>query len=120
MKSLDKGMTLQQLRVLFLINEGKGQTEMAEILQITTAAISKMMNLLVEKKYVIRQQGADRRCVKVKLTVSGKKVLDSVSGNIEAKIKTQLVHLTKKEITHLEEGLSVLEKLMGMVNETQT
>ena len=117
LESLDGAMPLQQIRVLFLINEGKRQSEMAEVLQVSGAAISKIINQLVLKKYAIRSECEDRRCVGLTLTAEGKKVMGLVSGQIENRLKTNMKNLTKKELEHLSQGLVVLEKLMGQINE---
>lgn len=117
LKSLDGSMPLQQLRILFLINEGRRQSEMAEILQVSGAAISKMINILVEKELVERESVTDRRCVGLFLTTKGKKVLKIVSGDLEKKIDKEMEKLSKKELTKLYEGLEVLEKIMGQLND---
>lgn len=117
LQSLNGMMPLQQLRVLFLIKEGKRQSEMAEILQISEAAMSKCINILVKKKFAVRSACEDRRCVALNLTDEGKKVLTLVSGQLEKKMDKNINKLTKKELEQLSQGLIVLEKIMGQLNE---
>lgn len=116
-QSLKGPLTFQQLRLLFLIRDGKGQTEIAEALQVSTPAISKMISQLVGKKFAIRTPGKDRRSIDLKLTTQGKKIVGLVSGKLEARFDKNINRLSKKEQTELRQGLIVLEKLMGFVNE---
>lgn len=110
-------LSFQQLRVLILIREGKGQTEMADLLQVSTAAISKMISQLESKKYALRTPGKDRRSLDIKLTAEGTKVLNKVFGKLENQFEKNIKRLSKQEQTDLGKGLLVLEKLMGFVNE---
>jgi len=115
---VESSMTLPQLRVLFFIEKGMGQTEMAEVLQVSSAAVSKMIHSLVDKSYATRETLDDRRRVGLKLTREGKKVLTLVSGTLEKTLATNIKKLSSKEYTQLSEGLKVLEKLMGFIHET--
>jgi DNA-binding MarR family transcriptional regulator len=110
-------MSLEQLRVLFLINEKKSQCEMSETLQISEAAISKMTNVLVQKGMVDRLPGKDRRCHELKLTKEGKKTLQNLSKALKKILDTKLKELTRNEISQLKQGLVVLEKVIGLINE---
>ena len=110
-------LSFQQLRILILIKEGKGQTEMAELLQVSTAAISKMISQLESKDYALRTPGKDRRSLDLKLTTQGTKVLNKVFGKLENQFEMNIKRLSKQEQTDLGKGLLVLEKLMGFVNE---
>lgn len=116
-KTLENSLPLQQLRVLFLIKEGLKQTEIAEALQVSTAAISKAINLLVKKKYVIRRAGTDRRSISLKITKDGQKILTQVQDQLTRHLDNQLKKLTKKERDRLNSGLLILEKVMGQVYE---
>jgi DNA-binding MarR family transcriptional regulator len=115
--NLSSGMSLEQLRVLFLINEKKSQCEMSETLQISEAAISKMTNVLVQKGMVDRLPGKDRRCHELKLTKEGKKTLQNLSKALKKILDTKLKELTRNEISQLKQGLVVLEKVIGLINE---
>lgn len=114
---LEKGMTFQQYRILLLTSQGHSQTEMSEILQVSMAAVSKMADVVIKKKFVVRVQGKDKRCAELKLTASGKKIVKNITTQLEKHFDNQLKTLTKKELTHLGEGFTVLEKLMGQMNE---
>ncbi|WPU63243.1 MarR family winged helix-turn-helix transcriptional regulator [Peredibacter starrii] len=90
---------------------------MADLLQVSTAAISKMISQLESKKYALRTPGKDRRSLDIKLTAEGTKVLNKVFGKLENQFEKNIKRLSKQEQTDLGKGLLVLEKLMGFVNE---
>ena len=94
-----------------------GQTEMADTLQVTMAAISKMINALVEKKLVTRSQGKDRRCLTLKLTAQGKKILKLVTDHVARRLEIGLKRLDTKEKGDLLKGLEILERYMQFMKE---
>lgn len=114
---LDSGLTFQQYRILYFVGQGFRPTEMAEILQVSMAAISKMTDTLLKKKLIVKGKGVDRRCSDLQLTTAGKKILKIVTGELENLFESKLKKLTKRELTELGQGLSVLQKLMGQLNE---
>lgn len=114
---LNSDLTFQQFRILNLVNEGMGQTQMAQNLQVSMAAISKIVDLLVKRGLLKRETGEDRRCLNLSLTAEGKKVLKCVKSQVEKKIEVHYKKLTEKEKSELEKGLIVLDKLMGFLNE---
>lgn len=115
--SLDKEVTFQQLRILILTHDGMGPTQIASSMLISTAAISKMVDTLVRKKFLIRGVGEDRRCVKLTLTPKGNKIRKIVRRHVENELEINLKKLSKLEQAELESGLTVLSKLMELVNE---
>ncbi|HXH29216.1 MAG TPA: MarR family transcriptional regulator [Bacteriovoracaceae bacterium] len=112
-----KKLSLQQLRVLVLIKENKGQAELAELLYISPAAVSKMVDSLVTKKLVTKKPGKDARSKSLQLTKDGKRTLATVSAYVEDQLTAGLERLTAKEHAELNRGLEVLDKFMGIVNE---
>ncbi len=94
-----------------------GQTQMAQTLQISMAAISKMVDHLVKQNLLERHQGDDRRCLKLSLTPEGKKIQKKITGQVEKVLNKNLEKLTNEEQVDLDRGLTVLDKLMGFVNE---
>ena len=115
--SLDGEITVQQFRILNLANEGMGQTQMAHALQVSMAAVSKMVDPLVKIGLLTRSPGADRRCHHLKLTPEGKKLHKRVKQQVEKVLSRNFDRLTKEERSDLERGLDVLDKLMGFQNE---
>jgi DNA-binding MarR family transcriptional regulator len=116
-ESLAGSVPFQQFRIMVLVHEGLGQGKMSELLQISPAAVSKMIESLVTKKLVARSPGKDRRSLILKLTSKGKKTYDLVSGHVEQRLEESLGKLSLKELGELDRGLSVLEKFMGLVDE---
>ncbi len=111
------GPTVQQFRILQLTHLGLSQTQMAHFLQVSMAAVSKLVDSLVKSGFLERIQCADRRCLQLKLTPEGRKIHKKVTSHIEKAIDKQVVKLTKEEVSDLEKGLTVLCKIMGMINE---
>jgi DNA-binding MarR family transcriptional regulator len=115
--SLDGSITIHHLRVLLLVKEGQGQTQMAETFQVSLAAVSKMVNGLVSKDLIKRSPGKDGRCLNLNLTSKGIKTLGIVLGQVEERLESSLNELTPTEVKQLKSGLAVLDKLMNLVNE---
>ncbi len=114
---LDGSITVQQFRILRLVQEGMGQTEMADALQVTMPAISKTINVMVEKNLVERRPGQDRRCLCLKLTPQGNKLLKVVSSHLEKKFEVGLKQLSAQDKSDLLKGLEMLEKYMLLMKE---
>ena len=114
---LGKTLALQQLRLLVLVREARGQAEMAEILDVSPAAVSKMVDCLVAKGLVRKKPGKDARSKSVVLTAEGKRTLKVVHSHVEGQLNVSLKKLTGTELKDLNRGLSVLDKFIGIVNE---
>lgn len=105
-------LSFHQIRMLYFISCGKSQSEMAEIMSVTPAAVSKIIDGMVVKKLLLRKQGEDRRRQILTLTASGKKTLDKINKTVEDKLNESISQLSSTEYKQLEQGLAVLEKLM--------
>lgn len=114
---LDGSYTIHHLRILFLIKEGMGQSQMAEVLQITPAAVCKTMTLLEKKNLITKKAGPDKRAWLISLTNEGKKILHSVSSSVELDLEKGLKILSKEEKEDLRRGLNALAKVMSSMNE---
>lgn len=110
-------LSFQQLRILNLINEGQGQTEIAETLQVTMAATSKVINSLHEQKLITRKSGKDRRTQILTLTPKGKQLLTKVGTFVRTKLDVGIQDLSRTEREELLKGLMILDKLMQKVKE---
>lgn len=115
--SLESDITFQQFRILNLTFEGMGQTQMAQNNQVSMAAISKMVDALVKRGLLIREQGEDRRSLTLKLSPEGSRIRIVITGQVEKKLDKNFNKLSKEEQKDLKKGLDVLDKLMGYVNE---
>lgn len=116
---LDGSTTIHHMRLMFLVQEGKGQSQIADILQISLPAVSKMINGLEEKGLVNRSAGEDKRCVRLKLTAKGTKTLDTISRSVEKDLNRALSRLTPEERRSLGDGLLAMEKTVQFLNEEQ-
>lgn len=115
--SLDNDLTFQQFRILNLTDIGMGQTQMSQNMQISMAAVSKLVDSLVKRKLLSREQGEDKRCIKLHLTREGEKNMKAVKDQVAKHLDKSYRKLTKEEQRDLKKGLDVLDKLMGFVNE---
>lgn len=116
-QSLGGFLTLQQFRVLNLIKEGQGQTQIAETLDVSLAAISKMTTSLVNQKLITRKAGPDKRTQVIRLTAKGRLTLEKVKKYVEKKIDTGIEGLSPEDKRELMQGLIVLDKLMQKMKE---
>lgn len=116
-ESLDGSLSLQQMRVLMLVNEGQGQTQMAETLQVSVAAISKVIHSLIEKELLVSKSGTDRRTHVLTLTTNGRKLLKKISSYVQSKLEFGIADLTKAEREQLIEALETLDRIMQKVKE---
>ena len=116
-ESLDGTFTLQQIRVLTLISEGQGVTQIADTLQVSLAAVSKMVSSLSKKKIIMSKEGVDRRTHVLTLTPQGKSSLEKIKKMVRAKLDVGISDLSKEESAQLINGLSILEVLMKKFKE---
>ncbi len=116
-ESLDGALTLQQIRVLTLISEGHGLTQIADTLQVSLAAVSKMVSSLSKKKIILRKEGLDRRTHILTLTPQGKNSLEKIKIMVRSKLDIGIAELTKDESAQLMKGLAILEVLMKKFKE---
>lgn len=115
--SLQNDLTFQQYRILNLTHLGMSQTQMAHTLQVSMAAISKVVDQLVRRDLLISEKAEDRRCHKLSLTKEGSRLRRTIQDQVVKKLDKNFNKLTKAEQKDLERGLDVLDKLMGFVNE---
>ena len=116
-KALKNDLTFQQFRILQFAFEGMGQTQMSQNMQVSMAAVSKLVDPLVKKGLLIREEGKDRRCHHLKLSREGGKIRKQVENEVGHQLEKQFKKLSPKELKELEKGLEVLNKLMGFMNE---
>lgn len=116
-ESLDGALTLQQIRVLTLISEGQGLTQIADTLEVSLAAVSKMVSSLSKKKIIMSKEGVDRRTQILTLTPQGKNSLEKIKKMVRSKLDIGIAELTKDESAQLMNGLAILEVLMKKFKE---
>lgn len=116
-QTIDTDLTFQQFRILYLVSDGMGATQMSHALNVSTAAISKIVEALLQKGYLTKEQGDDRRSQKLILTRLGDKTLKSSRKKVATELDKNIKKLSQKEQQELFRGLDVLHKLMEYVNE---
>ena len=76
-------LTLSQILILdFLSQQGETKmTDMANFMQVTTAAMTGLVDRLVRDGYIVRvYDPADRRVIKVKLTPRGNELIKKINN----------------------------------------
>lgn len=116
-ETLTESLTFQQMRILILVNEGQSQTQMAETLQVSHAAISKMISFLTNKRLIVCKAGEDRRTHVLQVTEKSKKILKETVRYVRSKLDVGIRELSPTEKDQLMKGLVILERVMKKVKE---
>ncbi|GEM_PF-2426742 len=105
-------ISIPQLRILGAIHDDFCHVSvLAKIMGVTQAAVSKMVDGLVERDLVLRQNCVDRRAVKLVLTKKGSAINQKVRVSIERQIDILLKELNKDDKDKIRDGLLVLSKV---------
>ncbi len=106
---LDSGLTLAQLRSLFLITK-KGTTnfrKLAEALGVTPAGVTRIVDRLVEQGLVSRREDpSDRRMMVLQPTVKGQTIIANLRESGINQMTRILTLLSLEELDALSQGLS--------------
>ena len=110
---IDSGLTLTQLRSLFLI-ASKGSTnfrKLAEALEVTPSNVTGIVDRLVEQELVSRTQNPDdRREMTLQATDKGQALVSNLK-DVGIRHMTQILSLLNlKELSALAQGLSAFIK----------
>lgn len=116
-ESVGQSLTLQQLRILKLISEGQGQTQIAQTLHVSLAAVSKTSDALKKKNLISKKAGPDRRTFILKLTPKGEIIMDQVTAYVKERLDLGIKQLSKQAKADLMKGLIVLDHLMTIMKE---
>ncbi len=97
--TIDQGMVL-----LFLDKHSElTQKEIAALIFKDNASMTRMINLMVNKKYLKRSMNnVDRRRYHIEITAKGKKVLETLPPIILSNREKSLEGITKEELIQLE------------------
>jgi DNA-binding MarR family transcriptional regulator len=107
-------LSVPQFRILvFLFKEDDATASaLAEWQGVSLPAVSKMITLLVTKKFIVRTPNVtDRRSVRLKLTKKGERFFLDVRQRVEKKIEGPLGHISAADRRALREGLRILKGL---------
>jgi len=112
--------TVVQLRVLVLI-EGKGSQTMgqlAEILGVNPSTVTRVCDVLVDKKLITRGPAKDnRRTVSASLTPRGRRLVEQMTRHRRRLIDEALEKMTPEGRRRLARGLSEFAVAAGEVSE---
>ena len=106
-----KDLTIDQGMVLLFLDKHSEltQKEIAALIFKDNASMTRMINLMVNKKYLKRfMNKLDRRRFTIELTAKGKRVLETLPPIILSNREKSLEGITKKEIIQLE---TILKKI---------
>ncbi len=108
-----QGLTLPQMFALRYIYY-KGPCHIADIareLGVTSAAVSQMLNRLVDQGLIVRQEAAhDRRHKQLTLTDKGRAVLEENTATQVQWLRNIAARLSEEERAKVIEALDILEK----------
>lgn len=105
------GLTLAQLRILFLVraHPGADVRRIAERLSITPSAVSQQVDKLVIRGYLLRRDNPDdRRHVALEVTAEGDQAATEVSRLARERVRQLLSPLSDSDLVALEQVLAKL------------
>ncbi|MCL5283143.1 MAG: MarR family winged helix-turn-helix transcriptional regulator [Armatimonadetes bacterium] len=108
------GLGLPQLRVLFYLNRfnGASLSSVAADLGYSLPSMSKHVEVLVEKDYVVRvESSTDRRCVTITLTEVGEKIMLEAKKLVGLRIREAIATLNDDDRTQIAEAMRTLQSL---------
>ncbi len=105
-------ITVNQFHMLRRIDSGKDSvSKLADDKHISRAAISRIVEVLVNKNLITRTHNPeDRRQVKLTLTVEGRTLLDTLFQHTRRWMDSKLVLLDDHELENIIQALNALKK----------
>lgn len=105
-------LTITQFRMLANVRQGVcNNKELGEKLGVSEAAVSRMIDLLVQEKLIKKIVNEDDRRNKVlSLTANGKKLYEQITASARGRLTLKLEALDKKDREAAILGLEVLRK----------
>ena len=102
-------ITVDQCLLLIILNNNAtySQKEIAELIFKDNASITRIIELMVQKKYLLRKiNESDRRKFNLEITKKGKKTIELLTPIIQKNRKDALEGLSKNEIELLDKLLA--------------
>ncbi len=115
----DLGLTMTQLRLLFLLRleDGLSAGAIADRLGVTPSTLTRIMDRLVRNDLVRREEdGNDRRLVRHRLTGEARRTIEEMERFGRARMDRMLAHLGPEE---LERVVLALRDLAGALEATE-
>ena len=104
-----KDITIDQCLVLIILNNKttSSQKEIADLIFKDYASVTRIIELMVKKEYLIRTSNQDdRRKFTLKLTAKGEKAIDLLTPEIQQNRRKALKGLSTDEIDQLDKTLN--------------
>jgi len=113
-------LTEPQFRTMGFLchNEGISLSGMAEEFGLTLPTVSKMVDGLVKRELVLREENPrDRRRVTLRLTEKGRSVFEAAKRNTNARLAEMLGTLTPDERAMIVSTLQIMRRVFAPVKE---
>jgi DNA-binding MarR family transcriptional regulator len=115
-------LTVTQFRVLAAVNRGLCRNkDICELLGVSEAAISRMIDVLVQdgliKKGVDKD---DRRQTVLSLTSEGQKLHSVTKAEARTRLKSKLDALSSEDIESMIKGLEILQQNINLLDEEKS
>ena len=110
-------LTMPQLRILSQLKvDALSNSELADRCGLDITSMSRMANNLIKRGFITRTLNRlDRRCVKLQLSVKGRREQEAVSSAVKDWLEKEMGALTRADQDQLTKGLKILEKLEGLI-----
>ena len=105
-------ITVEQFHILRRIHKGRDSvSKLAEARHISRPAISRAVDMMVNKGLVTRTQDTqDRRHVQLDLTAKGRELLDAIFGKNHKWMMVKLGSLNKTELETIQAAMNALNE----------
>ncbi len=112
-------LSVPQFRVLAAINRGLTHNkEIGELLGVSEAAISRMIDLLATEGLIKKGVNkADRRLTVLSLTTAGQKFFNTAKSSARARLKSKLDLFTSEDAEIVSKGLETLQKNLALLRD---
>ena len=107
----ERGLTLTQLRVLFVLRAGDGASAgaMAEALKVAPSTLTRIVDRLVRQGLVLREtDDGDRRMVRHYLSASGARTVEELERGARARMNEVMDRLSAPQLERLVSALDDL------------
>lgn len=113
-------LTIPQFRVLaFLRLETKTNKELAEHIGLSVAAMSRLVQALVDDGWVEKSTGkSDRRELRIRLSAQGRRSFEKIRAETRRKLATRFDSLSAGDRTRLNDGFVALTQSFVQASDT--
>ena len=108
------GLSVPQFRILMFLfrHQDASLSQVAEHIDLKLPTSSKLVDILVERKLVIRNEnGKDRRCLRLRLSSDGLKELTKIRKVTQNRFSELLASITPEQQAQIIETLQTLRPL---------